>query len=260
MSRSIKRALCLWLIVLLGFLSGCVEFFEDWFDYDPYEDLPIEEYYAGAEGLTGEELKVFLTELLAKDVNKVTYADAKVALKEADRDPNDSTKVLTIYSRESVPGKWQNGNAGWTREHVWPNSRLGMDRVEENDFNQASDLHNLRAIVQSVNSSRGDKYFDNTTDENSYYPGDEDKGDVARIIFYMAVRYPFLEIVDYDILEYDAYEPNGAKIGILSVLLVWHKEDPVDDFERNRNEVIYKWLNNRNPFIDHPEFADKIFG
>ena len=190
---------------------------------------------------------------------KVTYADAKVALAEADKDPNDSSKVLTIYSRDSVTGAWKSGNEGWTREHVWPNARLGMDRVSESDWNQASDLHNLRTIVQRINSSRSDKYFDYTTDENSYYPGEDDKGDVARILFYMATRYPFLELVDYDIDEYDAYEPTGAKMGKLSVLLEWHNEDPVDEFERNRNEVIYAWQNNRNPFIDHPEFAVKIF-
>lgn len=252
------------LLIMLSLLSGCdlIEEFlgEDIFD-DDYDILPLEEYYKGAENLTGDELKDFLENLISSNITGVTYGDAKVALAESDVDPNDDSKVLTIYSRESVTREWISGNDGWTREHVWPNSRLGLERVSENDVSQASDLHNLRAIVQSVNSSRGNKFFDKETDFNSYFPGDEDKGDVARILFYMATRYSFLELVDFDLPDDDTeYTMAGAKMSKLSMLLRWHVEDPVDDFEKNRNEVIYKWQKNRNPFIDHPEFAKMIFG
>lgn len=228
-------------------------------DNQGYEELPLEEYYEDAEGLTGVELAEFLRELVTKDFQGVDYADAKVALAEADVDPNDDTKVLTIYSRDSVNREWD--STSWHREHVWPNSRLGVERVKENDTNIASDLHNLRAIVPRVNSSRSNKFYDNVTDENSYYPGDEDKGDVARILFYMVIRYPQLQLVN-DELDDDPetnYKPAGAKMAKLDVLLEWHYEDPVDDFERNRNEVIYRWQKNRNPFIDHPEFVQMIF-
>lgn len=248
------------LILAVGGYFGYNEFLQE--DKNQYEDLPMEEYYKGAEGLTGIELKNFLNQVVSSNIKGVKYSEAKVAIAEADVDPSDSTKVLTIYTRQSVTGAWTSGGKVWAREHVWPNSRLGLDRVDENDINQASDLHNLRAIVPSVNSSRSNKIYDVTTDENSYYPGDHDKGDVARIVFYMAIRYTFLELVDIE-LPNDGdtnYKLEGAKMGKLKVLLQWHLEDPVDDFERHRNEVIYKWQNNRNPFIDHPEFANKIFG
>lgn len=228
---------------------------------DGYPQLPLEEYYESAEGLIGEELREFLTELVSTNVIPVTYGDARQALAEADADPNNPGKVLTIYSRESVDAEWNDGN-NWTREHVWPNSRLGVDRVENHQANIASDLHNLRAIVQSVNSSRGNKIFSDETGPDTYYPGDADKGDVARILFYMVIRYPSLELVD-EVLPKDSednYTPEGAKMAVLTCLLRWHREDPPDDFERQRNEVIYRRQKNRNPFIDHPEFVEMIFG
>ncbi len=78
----------------------------------------------------------------------------------------------------------------------------------------------------------------------------------------LATRYegengePDLEVIDSIPSDNYTNEPIHAK---LSALLVWHQEDPVDDFERNRNEVIYSFQNNRNPFIDHPEYVDEIW-
>lgn len=260
MKTIIKKLLMIFIVMLSIVLVGCEEFF---FPIDenenPYDDLPISGYYAGAENLEGEELKDFLTELVNTGFIGVDYGDAKTALAEADVDPNDSTKVLTIYSRDSVNREWD--GSSWHREHVWPNSRLGLERVEENDVSQASDLHNLRAIVPSVNSSRSNKIYDTITGADTFYPGDKDKGDVARILLYMTIKYPFLTLVD-EVLDNDPdtnYTPQGAKMAKLSMILKWHTEDPVDDFERNRNEVIYRWQKNRNPFIDHPEFVAKIW-
>jgi len=260
MSKKNVSSLIVVIIVIIAGIFG--------FDYmsnptttpvNDYEPLPIEGYYSGAEDLDGDELMSFLNELISTDTVGVDYGDAKLALADSDVDPNDSTKVLTIYSRESVNRVWD--STSWHREHVWPNSRLGLDRVTESEISQASDLHNLRAIVPRINSSRSNKVFDNETTSDTYYPGTHDKGDVARILFYMAIRYPVLSLVD-DVLENDPdtnYTLDGAKMSRLSVLLEWHQEDPVDDFERNRNNVIYEWQNNRNPFIDHPEFVEMIF-
>lgn len=82
------------------------------------------------------------------------------------------------------------------------------------------------------------------------------------MIFYMAVRYeggngePDLEVVDYV-----NSSPNGQPyMGKLSTLIAWNNQDPPDDFERNRNDVIYyDWQHNRNPFIDHPEYVNAIW-
>ena len=90
------------------------------------------------------------------------------------------------------------------------------------------------------------------------------KGDVARMLFYMAVRYegdngePDLELVD-EVNTYDLNEAGKGYHGKLSILLEWHKEDPVDSFEINRNNIIYNYQENRNPFIDHPEYVDMIW-
>ena len=224
-----------------------------------YGDLPLEEYYATVEGLEGQELMDELNTIVTTNMVGIDYAGAKEALANADVDPNDATKVLTIYSRESVNRVWDSDS--WHREHVWPNSRLGIERVGESEISQASDLHNLRAIVPSVNSSRSNKVYGPETGADTYFPGDQDKGDVARILFYMVIRYPQLQLVE-EVLENDPdtnYTPAGAKMSILSYLIQWHYEDPVDDYELHRNEVIYEYQNNRNPFIDHPEFVEKIF-
>ena len=244
-------------VLLIGWYFGYKELNKE--SPSNYEPLPIKKYYKETENLSKNKLNDFLHDRLRQDFLPTTYAEAKVALARADVDPNNPENVLTIYSRNSVQAEWISGNDGWTREHVWPNSRLGIERVEENDKTQASDLHNLRAIVQSVNSSRSDKYFDNTTTSESYYLGDDDKGDVARILFYMVVMYPNLTLSDVGLDNDNTYTPEGAIMGKLSVLLEWHKEDPVDDFERNRNEIIYEYQRNRNPFIDHPEFVHYIF-
>ncbi|NOX86957.1 MAG: hypothetical protein GXO86_13510, partial [Chlorobi bacterium] len=128
-----------------------------------------------------------------------------------------------------------------------------------------------------VNSAKSNRDFDYGTTQyidgsgttDCYYstdiwePRDEVKGDVARMIFYMATRYegdstePDLEIVDY----VNTAPSNEPLYGKLTTLLSWHALDPVDDWERNRNDIIYyNYQNNRNPFIDHPEYVNAIWG
>ncbi len=75
----------------------------------------------------------------------------------------------------------------------------------------------------------------------------------------MVIMYEQLELRDDNLDDLDAYIPEGAVMGILTTLLEWHKEDPVSDFERARNQSIYEAQNNRNPFIDKPEYAHLIF-
>jgi len=162
---------------------------------------------------------------------------------------------------------------GWSREHVWAKSHGNLGT----DMGAGTDVHALRPCDISVNSARSNYDFatggeiyvdaDGTTEcrrtSNSWEPRDIVKGDVARMIFYMATRYegegfePDLEIVDY-VNSSPAKEPIHGK---LSDLYEWHQDDPVSDWERNRNDIIYsQYQGNRNPFIDHPEFAEKIWG
>ncbi|MCD6337329.1 MAG: endonuclease, partial [Candidatus Marinimicrobia bacterium] len=134
-----------------------------------------------------------------------------------------------------------------------------------------TDMHHLRPTDTDVNSSRGSKDYDNGgslvnettdcfTDGDSFEPRDEVKGDCARMMFYMATRYegdaggePDLELVDYT-------GTSGSNLGKLSTLLAWHIADPVDDWERTRNDRVYSYQHNRNPFIDHPEYVSYIWG
>lgn len=227
-------------------------------------------YYDSTEGLNGEELKAALYNII-KGHTDYPYTDSGTdtwdILKESDRDPDNSDNVLLIYTGESVNAAQEyNGGSGWSREHVWAKSHGFPD-----DWQDAyRDAHHLRPCDISVNSARGNKDFDNGgtqhseatecyTDADSWEPRPVEKGDVARMMFYMATRYegesgdPDLELVDYT-------GTDGPIFGKLSTLIQWSAEDPVDDFERNRNEVVFSYQGNRNPFIDHPEFVNAIYG
>lgn len=206
-------------------------------------------YYEGIDGLTGVALLNELNEILNDGFSGVTYGDARYILDETDADPSDPSKVILVYLQTSVSGTWDSGIT-WNREHVWPQSLLG-ESADNGTVNMASDLQNLKPANPSENSSRGNKYFDNSTTSTTYEPPSEVKGDVARILFYMCVMYDELDLVESN--------PSTYQMARLSVLLLWNVEDPVDDFERNRNEIIYSYQGNRNPFIDHPELADLIW-
>jgi endonuclease I len=114
-----------------------------------------------------------------------------------------------------------------------------------------SDLFNLRPANPAVNSSRGNlPYVDGTgsygTRSGGWYPGDQEKGDIARAVFYMNTRW--------------ALSVSTSSVGDLNMFIRWNYEDPVDDFERQRNDVIYQNQHNRNPYVDHPELVDKVYG
>lgn len=221
-------------------------------------------YYSVANSQAGETLKDTLHTLLNTGFTPTSYGEARQLLGVADALINDPSLVYTIYSSNEVTSTWDDGDS-WTREHVWPNSRLGLERVDNSDRNQASDLHNLRAIVQSVNASRSDRFYSagsgmhGINADGGYYPGDDHKGDVARILFYMATMYDFLKLADEGFDLGETYTMDRVTMGKLSALLDWHKEDPVDAFETKRNQAIFEAQGNRNPFIDKPEYVHLIW-
>ncbi|MBU1145027.1 MAG: endonuclease [Firmicutes bacterium] len=217
-------------------------------------------YYDGIEGLYGNDLLLALRAIINTDITRVSYGDVRYLLDDTDKDPNNSSNVLTIYTRESVSGVWDDGIT-WNREHVWPNSRLGVPSVDNTDIGIASDIHNLRACITSVNSSRSNKVYDSVTTSETYFPGDSDKGDVSRILFYMLLMYEELSLVN-DILPNDPetnYTLAGAKMAIFDMLITWSYQDVVDSFEQSRNETIFGIQNNRNPFIDYSYFVELIW-
>ncbi len=225
-------------------------------------------YYRTAIGLTGQDLKDELHNII-KNNTKLSYSQVWDALKVTDQDPANANNVVLLYSGRSQSKTSNGGNANdWNREHVWPQSH--------GDFGTSAgpgtDLHHLRPEDVTVNSTRGNKDFDNGgspvseapdsfTDADSFEPRDAVKGDVARMIFYMAVRYEGGD--GFADLEPNNSTGNGSApyVGKLSVLLSWNAADPPDAFERRRNQLIHdRFQRNRNPFVDHPEWAGQIFG
>ncbi len=225
-------------------------------------------YYNTATGLTGTALKDVLNDIISNHT-ELSYSAVKTALKSTDEDPNNSNNVILLYKGTSQAKSTFGGGADdWNREHVWAKSHGGFGNVAP----AGTDLHHLRPTDASVNSSRGSKDFDIGgnqhseatdcySDSDSWEPRDEVKGDVARMLMYMAVRYEG-ETGEVD-LELNDIVNNGSVPfhGKLSTLLNWHESDPVSAFETNRNNVIYSsYQSNRNPFIDHPEYVSQIWG
>ncbi|UPK75202.1 endonuclease [Nocardioidaceae bacterium SCSIO 66511] len=230
-------------------------------------DVP-DGYYDDAEGKTGEELRSSLHTIISTDVTQLSYDEVWDALKMTDEDPANPANVILLYSGESRSEDQNGGDSDdWNREHVWAKSH--------GDFGTATgpgtDVHHLRPTDVTVNSTRGNLDFDeggeevedapgNFVDGDSWEPRDEVKGDVARMIMYMDVRYDGED--GFADLEVNDEVDNGSNpnIGKISMLLQWNEQDPPDEFEQNRNDVIYDEIqHNRNPFIDHPEWADAIW-
>ncbi|MGC9364336.1 MAG: endonuclease [Fidelibacterota bacterium] len=211
-------------------------------------------YYDAADGKTGSELKAALNTIVNTGLNRVSYGDSRNILDKTDQDPDNLDNIILVYRGTSVSGDWDEGTT-WNREHVWPQSLLGLEDLRNTDKNVGTDLHNLKPANPSENSSRSNKYYDNQTTSASYAPRDAVKGDLARILFYMVIAY---ETYPLD-LELVNHEPNLYQMAMLDVLLEWHEQDPVDSFEENRNEIIYSYQHNRNPFIDHPEYVALIW-
>jgi len=208
---------------------------------DDNPDEPIDTTYEGTYyddvdfSLTGDELKYELNSVISYGVGSRSYDYAKEILQYADQDPNNPNNVILVYTAESVKGEWDYPN--WNREHVWPQSKLGSA--------PKGDAHNLKASDVSENSRRGNLPFGYGS-SGVYEPRDEVKGDIARILFYMTTMYTDLHI-------------SSSTVGSLEMLIEWHELDPVDAFEINRNNVIYGYQGNRNPYIDFPDLVDKVF-
>ena len=229
-------------------------------------------YYDLAENKSDQSLRSALHNIIDDHI-EFHYDSCWDILQESDVDPNNSNNVILIYTRQSVNGPQEyNGGGGWNREHVWAKSRGDFGTT----IGEGTDVHNLRASNINVNSTRSNYSFDDCTSSscvqtygNSYSssalvfePRDEDKGDVARIIFYMDLRYEG-DSGEEDLEMTESILSTSSKLplhGVRSTLFQWHELDPVDDFERNRNDVIYSYQGNRNPFIDHPELVDYIWG
>ena len=221
----------------------------------------------------------------------------------ADEDPNNTSNIIDVYKNASYT-KISGGVGAYNREHSWPKS-YGFPN-DGTDNSAYTDCHHLFLSDSGYNSSRSNKPFrdcnagcsENTTDFNDgrgggsgVYPGNSNwttgsftqgtweawdgrKGDVARAMFYMDIRYeggihggtgfaePDLRLTDNEALIDSSNTGSNeavAYMGMLSVLLQWHQEDPPDSREIWRNNVVYSYQGNRNPFIDNPQYASCLY-
>lgn len=226
-------------------------------------------YYNGTEGLSGEELKTALHNIINEHVY-FSYSYARDIIAYSDADTANADNVILFYTQESrYEDNYGSGGDYINREHVWAKSHGGFD----DELPMNSDAHNLRPADASVNEDRSAKDFDNVQpngtqhseamncwySDSAWEPGPKVKGQVARILFYMATRYEGdNDELDLELIDKLNNYPNPL-FGKLSTLLEWNNTYPPSDFERRRNERIYEIQQNRNPFIDNPEFANLIW-
>lgn len=265
-----------------------------------FADIPTG-YYNSVNTSSAAALKSSLHEII-DDHQRFPYTSSSTdtwdILESADQDPNNSSNVIDIYKNASYP-KAGGGNSFYNREHSWPKS-YGFPKDGSSNY-AYTDAHHLFIADSSYNSSRSNKPYDNcsgcdekvtlsnngrggTANDSNWTTGsftqgswqtwDGRKGDVARALMYMAVRYeggthsvtgvtePDLILTDDRTLIENSNAGsniNVAYMGLKSVLIQWHKDDPVDAFEYRHNEVVYSHQGNRNPFIDHPEYVSCVF-
>lgn len=231
-------------------------------------------YYSSLEGKSGAVLKQAIQNIIANPavVHAHNYGDIETILKKADQNPLNSNQVWLMYveqPRSKLDLQETGINTGkWNREHIYPQSRGGFsdgtssipDGINVWATTNADDIlaghadaHHIRAEDGPENSLRGNKdygeYLGPIGTQGSW------RGDVARALFYMACRYNGLSVVNGN-----PANTTVGQIGDLALLLQWNQTDPRDDFEMNRNNYIYTWQVNRNPFIDYPNLADYVFG
>lgn len=238
-------------------------------------------YYDAATGKTGAELQQALHDIIDNHT-AVSYTTLWTSFKTTDKKPNG--KVWDMYS--DIPGgtppyeytfvtdqcgSYGGENDCYNREHSWPKSWF-------NDGNPMyTDLFHLVPTDGYVNGMRsnypyGDVGTATWTSLNGsklgscitpgytgvvFEPRDEYKGDFARNYFYMATRY-YNEDSGWpgsDMVTGSQFKP-WAK----AMLLIWAQQDPVSDKETSRNNAVFAIQHNRNPYIDHPEYANSVWG
>lgn len=195
------------------------------------------------------------------------------ALIELDQAPNEPGSVQLIYSGKSMPAGGYNAQDTWTREHLWADSRGAVGSFA------FTDIHNSRPESTRVTMIKREMTFgecgtvefadvcekpaftlgpaDTSQDGKVWMPPLDVRGDIARALFYMELRYG---TTDLDLKIVDC-PPFAGRMSYLSQLLEWHAADPVSDPELIRNtNACTDWQGNRNPFVDFPELVTRFFG
>lgn len=241
-----------------------------------FDDCDKDTYYSGFtdDSITNKEELSSWVQSTHRNVvpytssSKLDVWDALIALDNEGAEGD----VHLIYKDTEVDALPYGVSTSWNREHLWPKSR-GVGKSGP-DF---SDVHMLRPSDWNINSARNNLFFgscgienpfsecqspahveaamDTAKDSATFLPPASHRGDISRAIFYMAIRYPYLELTDCP------SDGNDQQMAYLSQLLQWHIDDPVDEKEEQRNsQVCGHWQGNRNPFVDFPQLAPAYFG
>lgn len=214
----------------------------------------IDSYYAGINANSSSLLSDLQRLNQSKKKKNVGYSNFGSYYKRTDGDPNNPNNLIVFYSgtSHSFSGSF---SSGINREHVWPNSR-GGNYVE-------GDIHMPRPTLNSENGSRGNSFYveGKKSSSGGWDPAMESfglekyRGIAARIIFYCVVADSRLSLVDKD-----NDDTGNHTMGKLSDLLKWNLAYDIDETETRRNDAAEDIQGNRNPFIDHPEYACQIWG
>jgi endonuclease I len=250
-------------------------------------------YYATVDTSSPEALRATLNAVIDGHI-KIPYTSSATdtwdVLELADQDPLDPDRILDLYRNRSHP-KYSGGNDFYNREHTWPNS-YGFPNNTSSNL-PYTDCHQLFLCDIGYNNTRANRPFDDCESGCTAYPtADHDgisgvnysrnatpvgvwetwhdrRGDVARAILYLDIRYEghgnepdLIATDDLDLILASATGSNEpvAYMGYLTTLLRWHLEDPPDAKERHRNDMVFIYQQNRNPFIDHPEWVALLYG
>lgn len=236
-----------------------------------FTDPELNAYYATALEQNGSALKAAL-HAIVRTATRLSYDEVYILMTESDRDMTnlDENDIVLFYSRRAVPAddKCHTDATGcWNREHLWPKS-LGVGY--DDTVACYTDMHHLYPADAQVNRDRSNRRFAPSSTpypgiDGLYYddaswswePQDAIKGDVARALLYMTVRYegegnePDLELLPHD--------DSAERPADLCTMLAWNRLDPVSSREQRRNDTVYFYQENRNPFIDRPEWADDLY-
>lgn len=252
-------------------------------------------YYDLASGKTGYELKTSLSQIISKNHQDKGYSALWACYKTSDIDNyyEKNGSILDMYSEnpngtDSYEYVWQvgqctsvNGPEGtcYNREHSLPKSYFGgQDAVPmandaqfifPSDYEVNSQRSNFpygKVGTASWTSKNGSKLGTSVSDGYTgtvFEPIDEFKGDIARMQLYFITRYesqlPSFYSINPDSSLFDGSNNRGFKKWYIDLMLAWHNQDPVSQKEIDRNNAVYAFQNNRNPYIDHPEYVNQIW-
>lgn len=243
--------------------------------YEDFIDLPVPSWTKGALATVVRDSHQRVLPYTSSSREDVW--DALIDLDSIAGDSSANLEIDLIYRDTNLPALEYGTPETWNREHLWPKSRgVGTSGPDY------TDVHALRPSDWNVNSARSNLFFgdcqdlctsqpaapeaasDTAKDGNRFLPPESVRGDVARAILYMELRYSSANTADNtERLELtDCPQPGlTTQMAYLSELLQWHLDDPPDDREVVRNrQVCSRWQGNRNPFVDFPELAIVFYG